>query len=106
MLAGDRSTGVDAEIQDLQPSGFDSFGLVGIVDVEDDVRVQVPIAGMKEVGQTETMPLPDGFDPRKQLREHRARNDRVFDEDVRAQLPERAESALSGTPQPLSLRLR
>src|SRR5436190_17314192 len=49
VLPGNRATGVDAVLQDLRGHGFSALGLTGYRFVVANQRVQVAVAGMKDI---------------------------------------------------------
>ena len=106
MLAGDRAAGLDAHLEDLAPRRLDPLGLIRVGHVEDDVRVQVSVPRMEEVGQGEPVPSGHRLDAGEQIRKCRPGHDRVLDEDVGPQTAERAKRLFSGLPKPISFRFR
>ena len=50
VLAGEAAADLDAELQDLGAGFLGLLQLARLVDVEEDQRVQVAVAGMEDVG--------------------------------------------------------
>src|SRR5690606_28547610 len=71
--------------------------------VEQQVRVQVAIARMEDVGDRKAVAIGDGVDVGKRLYQLRSRHDAVEDVVVRRVAAERAEGALSPAPEQLTL---
>ena len=57
VLAGQNAADLDAQPQDVRAERLGALGLAGLVGVVKNQRVQVAIAGVKDIGDAEPIPL-------------------------------------------------
>src|SRR6185295_5057263 len=99
VLARDAPAERDARLEDLPPGGEDTRHLVPIALVEEEDRVDVAVAGVEDVGDTQAVALGSGRDAPEDLGDARARYDSVLRAVVRRQTSDRAEGALATLPE-------
>ena len=82
--------------------------LVGVALVEEHDRVQVAVAGMKDIGDAQLVPSADLGDGAQDLREFGAGDDAVLGDARRGEAAQGADGLLAGGPQvrPVARRLR
>src|SRR5689334_9282335 len=99
MLAGDRSPGGDAYLHDLLHRMVDMLRLLGIARVVGKVGMQVAVAGVEHVAHLHAVLAPDARDLGEDLRQPRARNDRILNDEMERQPAHRAERLLPSLPE-------
>ena len=103
VLAGYRSAGIDARLHYGGRRGLNALDLLRVTGVEVDIGVQVPIAGMKYVGDRDSVFVGNGCDRFQHMGKDRPGNDRVLHHEVGADAPEGPERFLAPLPQARSL---
>src|SRR5689334_8495695 len=99
MLAGDRSPGGDAYLHDLLHRMVDMLRLLWITRIVGKVGMQVAVAGVEHVAHLHAVLAPDARDLGEDLRETRARDDRVLNDEMGRQAAHRAERLLPSLPE-------
>src|SRR4051812_21046974 len=69
VLAGEAAADLDAELQDVVARPLGLFHLARLVDVEQDQRVQVAVAGVEHVGHAEPLRAADLVDALQHMRQ-------------------------------------
>ena len=105
MLPGDAAADGDAGPQDVFARGDHLVQFSWSPHVEEDVGVQVAIAGVKHVGDAQMVSGADGRNLPHDLRQPATRHHTVLHVVVGGQRPQRAERALAPFPQPEPLRV-
>ena len=98
VFAGEAATDLDAELQDVGAEVFGAVEAVGVVGVEHDQRVEVAVAGVEDVGDTEGVlgaELGDAFEDEGELRRW---DGAVHAEVVGADAADGAEGSLAAFP--------
>ena len=98
MLAGDAAAELDAGAQRGGAGFDDAIELAGRAHVEQNVRMQIAIAGVKHVGDAKIKFFADRGDAPHHLRQLAARHDAVLDVIIRRQRAHGAESAFAAFP--------
>jgi hypothetical protein len=99
VFARDRSAEFDARGEDVVARMRHRFELPGNAAVEEQQRMQVAVARMKDVADLQAAGAGDLLDAPRRERKFRARNGRVLNVVVRRDAPERAGRALARRPQ-------
>ena len=99
VLAGDAAAEVDALVEDLVARQQDALHLLGVALVEQQDRVDVAVAGVKDVGDAQVVPLADVGDEPQDVRQLGARHDAVLRAVARAEPADRAEGLLAALPE-------
>src|SRR5260221_12728838 len=99
VLAGENATDLDAEAQDIGAERFGALELARLVGIVKDQRMEVAVAGMKDVGDAQ--PIVVGQDPhaRQHLGQAAARNGAVHAVVIRRDPPDRGEGSLAAGPE-------
>ena len=93
MLAGQHAADLDAEPQDVGAERFGAVELARLHHIEDDQRMQIAVAGVEHVAETEPVFLRHLGHARQHLRQGAARDGAVHAQHVGRQPPHRAENA-------------
>src|SRR3954454_1779294 len=80
VLACETAADLDAELQNVLACRFGLLQLARLVDVEHDIRVQVPVASMEDSGHLEAVAMTDLVDATEHKREL-AGGDRAIHDD-------------------------
>ena len=99
VLAGHAAAERDARLQQFLVGLLGARQLVGIAVVVADQRMQVAVAGVEHVGDEQPVTLGDADELAHDLRQLRARDDRVLQQIRRGQPPHRAGRLLAPLPQ-------
>ena len=94
----DRAPCFDAEPHDLFACLFDPRDLVRVSPVEEEIRVQVTVPGMKEIGEPKPVRVRDPANLRENSNELGAWNYGILDEDVGRRPTQGAVCLLPGPP--------
>ena len=105
MLAGQRSARVHAVRQDLGRDFDRLLRLTGNPLVVADERMQVAVACMEDIADTQSGPLLERANPPEDLGQLGARDHAVLHVVVRRHASHRGERRLASLPDPLALRL-
>ncbi len=105
VLAGDRAARLDAVVQDLGRDRLGVLGLAGNRGVVADQRVQVAVAGVKDVADAQPRALREIADAPQHFGQLRPRHDAVLHVVVRRDPSHRGKRRLASFPDPLALAL-
>ncbi len=96
MLAGERAAYLDAMAHDFSARRNDAGELLAIALVKQDKRMQVAVAGMKNVADLQIVFAADLLDAAQRFRQARARDDAVLHVIHRRKAAHGAKGVLSG----------
>src|SRR5262249_4901849 len=103
VLAAERSADPDAQLHDLLAHAEYLVHLVWEAAVEQDKRMEIAVAGMKDIRDAKAVVLGHAIDRNENFREPRSRDDGVHGDHIRRQTTHRAERAFAPEPQPGTL---
>src|SRR5436189_5946758 len=106
MLAGDAAAASDTLFQDLSAGGQDALDLGRVAFVEQQNRMNVPVARMEDIHDLNVVFLADFHDAAEDVRQLRARDHAVLRAITWAQPADRPECLLAAFPQLLPLGRR
>src|SRR5579864_6909942 len=99
VLAGHRAANADAQLQDLGAEVIGSLPLPGLVGIEKDERMQIPVARVEDVQALQAILALHLRDGPQHLAEFAARDGAVHAVIVRREAPRRGKSVLSSRPE-------
>ena len=102
VLAGQDSTDLDAQLEDLASNLEHGLGVSGLALVEQDGGVQIAVSGVQQVGDRVSGAAGDVFDPRQHLDQSGPGDGAIDEKIVRSQASEGTEYALTSGPQLLT----
>src|SRR5882724_9985252 len=106
MFAGQDAAKLDATAQDVGAEGFRPLHLAGLVGVVEDQGMQIAVAGVKHVGDAETVLLRKLADAREGFRQRAAWYGAVHAEIIGRDAPDRRKRRLAAGPEQIALGFR
>src|SRR5882672_8014419 len=103
MLTGDRTASPDARFHDLAPGLSHPLEIVTAAQIKTNQRMQIAIAGMKHIRQSQFVARADAISLRQHLRQTRARYHGILNHYVGTQTADGAERAFARGPEFFSL---
>src|SRR3954451_12705984 len=106
VLAGQNAAEFDAAAQNVGAKSFSALHFAGLVGVVKDQRMQIAVAGVKYIGDPQTVFRRKITDARQCFRQFAARNGAVHAEIIRRNPPDRWECRLAPGPEQIALNFR
>src|SRR4051794_33139687 len=102
MFARQHAAKFDADPQDVGTKGFGALHFIGLIGIEKDERMQVAVAGIKNIGDAKIVFCGKIADSRQRLRQFAARNGAVHAEVVGRNPPNGGKSCLAPGPEQIA----
>src|SRR5262249_7224041 len=106
MFAGHAATAGDALLEDFAAGGQDAFDLRRVALVEEQNRMDIAVAGVKDVDDLDIVLAANFHDPAEDMRQFSARHDAVLSAIARTYAADRAECLFAAFPQLLPVLRR